>query len=57
MSPVKQAPKLKVNLKETGSAKKVTTEMAKKSKFYEPTKEEQLDAVSYNRSYFVKVII
>jgi len=39
------APKLKVDL---------TKKSDNASKYYEPTKDEQLDAVSYNRSYFIK---
>ena len=42
-------------------AKKITLDGVvngknKSSKFYEPSKEEQLEASSYNRSYFIKVV-
>jgi hypothetical protein len=48
------APKAKVNNQKSASpaAKKAASEAS--SKYYEPSKEDQLDAVSYNRSYFIK---
>lgn len=38
----------------TSPAKKINLESKSVSKYYEPTKQEQLDSVSYNRSYFIK---
>lgn len=45
----KTAPKAKIEVKKY-------SESAKMNKFYEPTKEEQLNSASYNRSYYIKVI-
>ena len=39
----------------TSPSKKINLNDQKQNKYYEPSKQEQLDAVSYNRSYYVKV--
>lgn len=43
-----------VKVAATSPAKKISLESKTVNKFYEPSKQEQIDSVSYNRSYFIK---
>lgn len=52
--PAKEQLKKNIIKAPTSPMKKITLDNTKANKYYEPTKQEQLDAVSYNRSYFVK---
>ena len=45
------SPAKKISLDEVVSVNK----SGKNNKYYEPSKEEQVDATSYNRSYYIKV--